>query len=90
MKRLPWPISSPLALLFRLFFPSTLVGAANPLVSAVSPQIRSGHNAERYKGAYTGPIGKIETPNKPPANSEELAKELWEGTEAVCKALVLG
>lgn len=62
-----------------------VVGAANSLVCATEPQIRSGPDAELYKGAYTGPVGKIEPPATSPAKSEELAKELWEMTHVLLK-----
>lgn len=72
-------------MLARTFFVSTVVGSGNSLICAVGPEIRSGPNAERYKGAYTVPIGKIATPTKPPANDEDLAKELWDTTHALFK-----
>lgn len=70
-------------MLFRLLFVSTTVGAGNPLVCAVGPQVRIGTDAERYKGSYIDPIGKIATPASPPANNVELAMELWDTTHAL-------
>lgn len=78
-----WPISFLLEMLFRLLFVSTIVGAGNPLICAVGPQVRTGADAERYKGSYTDPIGKIATPASPPANSVELATELWDTTHTL-------
>ena len=78
-----WPISLMIEMLFRLLLVSTVVGAGNPLVCAVGPHIRTGPDAERYKGSYTDLIGKIATPTAPPANSEKLAKELWDTTHSL-------
>lgn len=71
--------------MLRLVLTTPLNGAASPLICAVAPHVRTGPDAERYKGAYTHPIGKIVTPNTPPARSQELRKELWETTHVLLK-----
>ena len=63
-------------------------GAYSTMFAVASPAVRA--DREKYKGAYIIPPGQVGTPTVPQGESEELAKELWEGTEAVCKALVLG
>ncbi|KAI0691668.1 NAD-P-binding protein [Earliella scabrosa] len=63
-------------------------GAYSTVFAVASPAVRA--DREKYKGAYIIPPGQVGTPTVPQGESEELAKELWEETEAVCKALVLG
>ncbi|KDQ54348.1 hypothetical protein JAAARDRAFT_182313 [Jaapia argillacea MUCL 33604] len=59
-------------------------GAYNSVFAAVSPVVRS--KPAEFRGAYLMPVGKISKPSKL-AQSDELAKELWDTTERVLKDL---
>ncbi|KDQ54409.1 hypothetical protein JAAARDRAFT_135807 [Jaapia argillacea MUCL 33604] len=59
-------------------------GAYNSVFAAVSPVVRS--KSTEFKGAYLMPVGKISKPSRL-AQSDELAKELWDTTERVLKDL---
>ncbi|KDQ54353.1 hypothetical protein JAAARDRAFT_209454 [Jaapia argillacea MUCL 33604] len=59
-------------------------GAYNSVFAAVSPVVRS--KPAEFRGAYLMPVGKISNPSKL-AQSDELAKELWDTTERVLKHL---
>lgn len=68
-----WPVSSMLRSISRLTFLNVTDGAGTPLIAAASPKVRA--EADKYKGAYLRPIGKLAKPSKQ-AQSEELSNEL--------------
>lgn len=68
-----------------LSFTTPEVGAYGTVLAAAGSAVRE--DREKYKGAFIVPPGKIGTPPAPQADSEDLAKELWETTESVCKTL---
>ncbi|KAI0073654.1 NAD-P-binding protein [Panus rudis PR-1116 ss-1] len=59
-------------------------GAYTPVFAAAASQVRQ--QAEKYKGAYLMPPGKVVAASKP-ADSEELAKELWDTSESLLKEI---
>ena len=80
--RFSWPISSILLFFAKVAFMKVKDGAGTPIIAATSPAIRA--KAERYKGGYLVPMGKLSEPSKK-AQDEDLAKELWETTERLLK-----
>lgn len=77
-----WPLSSILKGLAWLTFMKVLDGAGTPVLAAVSPTIRA--EADKYKGAYLRPIGKLDKFGGQ-AQNDELAKELWTTTEQLLR-----
>ncbi|RTE69767.1 hypothetical protein BHE90_015848 [Fusarium euwallaceae] len=61
----------------RMAFDSAEQGAANSLFAAAATEVRE--NAEKYKGKFLVPIGKLEAPN-PVAEDAGQVKGLWENT----------
>ncbi|RSM20669.1 hypothetical protein CDV31_000355 [Fusarium ambrosium] len=61
----------------RMAFDSAEQGAANSLFAASATEVRE--NAEKYKGKFLVPIGKLEAPN-PVAEDAGQVKGLWENT----------
>lgn len=68
-----WPISSILRSISRLTFLNVIDGTGTSLIAAASPTVRA--EADKYKGSYLKPIGKLAKPSKQ-AQSEELSNEL--------------
>ncbi|KAI8986748.1 NAD-P-binding protein [Trametes punicea] len=71
----------------RHFFDSPSDGAYSTVFAAASPVVKA--EREKYKGAFLGPRSQIVTPPLPQAESKDLAKELWETTEAILKTFDL-
>ncbi|KAI8725548.1 hypothetical protein NCS52_00126200 [Fusarium sp. LHS14.1] len=61
----------------RIAFVSADQGAANSLFAAAATEVRE--NAEKYKGKFLVPVGKLEAPN-PVAEDAAQVKGLWENT----------
>jgi len=79
-QRQGWLIRTSITLLLNYVLRTPDKGAYTHVFASVAPVVRE--QAEKYKGAYLVPFAKITSPSKP-AESEELAKELWETTEAL-------
>ncbi|EGN94608.1 hypothetical protein SERLA73DRAFT_126076 [Serpula lacrymans var. lacrymans S7.3] len=60
------------------FFVTPDIGGWTPAFAAASNDVKE--QAEKYQGAYLIPVGKVTEPSKK-ANSDELARELWETIE---------
>ncbi|KAH6867584.1 hypothetical protein B0T10DRAFT_541860 [Thelonectria olida] len=69
--------SLPLKTIARMTFLTAEQGAASPLFVATASEVRK--DAEKYKGQFIMPIGKVGTPN-PVVNDERQVKGLWEVT----------
>ncbi|EJC97974.1 NAD-binding protein [Fomitiporia mediterranea MF3/22] len=80
--RLKWPISTLFFALVRLTFMNVRDGAGTLIIAALSPKVRT--EADKYKGGYLTPIGKLGKPSKQ-AQSAELATELMKTTEELRK-----
>lgn len=75
-------MSSIAIFLARLFFKPTTYAAASLTIAAAGEYIRG--EAEKYKGAYLVPVGKIgKTPKA--SDDKELAKELRDTTLSLVK-----
>lgn len=53
-------------------------GSYTILFAAAAPEVKK--DADRYKGSYLVPIGKLASPSAR-AQNDELATELWDTTE---------
>ncbi|KAL5315027.1 hypothetical protein ACEPPN_017678 [Leptodophora sp. 'Broadleaf-Isolate-01'] len=71
----------------KLLAKSPLQGAIAPLFAATSPEVRG--NAEKYKGSYLLPGGKLSLASETGRN-EKLAKELWDLSEKTVKEIMEG
>lgn len=61
------------------YFTTPLERAGDPSVfAAASPEVRA--NADKFKGAYLTPVGRITKPSTDALNAH-LAKDLWETSE---------
>ncbi|KII91866.1 hypothetical protein PLICRDRAFT_696844 [Plicaturopsis crispa FD-325 SS-3] len=81
----------PFSSFFEAIFPyvgivSPHEGAYTSIIAAASPDVRA--KPDVYKGAYLLPIGRVSEPTAA-ARNDELAQELWEGTEMVLKNMGL-
>lgn len=65
-------------LIMKLFFKNPNVGSHTSVIAAASPDVRK--NADKYKGAYLEPVGKVTQPSKVAQNAE-LSHELWATVE---------
>ncbi|KAL5520005.1 hypothetical protein ACEPAG_1665 [Sanghuangporus baumii] len=81
-ERFTFPFSIILRVFAQITFRSVRDGAGTLIIAAVSPGIRA--EAEKYKGGYLMPIGKLSNPSKQAQNGE-LARELWATTETLLK-----
>ena len=68
-----------MSLLVRTLWTPPTRGAHTSVFAAASPTVRM--QAERYRGAYLQPPGRMGKPPHPDARSALLARELWDTTE---------
>ncbi|KZT68900.1 NAD(P)-binding protein [Daedalea quercina L-15889] len=72
-------ISYIMSLLVRTLWTPPARGAFTSVFAAAAPDVRA--DAERYRGAFLQPPGRIGTPPHPDARNPALARELWDTTE---------
>ncbi|KAL5501617.1 hypothetical protein ACEPAH_8877 [Sanghuangporus vaninii] len=81
-ERFIFPISTVLCVFAQMTFRNVRDGAGTSIIAAVPPGVCT--EAEKYKGGYFTPIGKISKPSKQ-AQNDELARELRATTETLLK-----
>jgi len=86
-KRQGWLLRTLITFAVNYFMTTADKGAYTQVFAAVAPVVRE--QAEKYKGAFLMPPAQISNPTKP-AENKELAKELWETTEALLKEMGVG
>ncbi|KAH8097034.1 NAD-P-binding protein [Cristinia sonorae] len=79
-----WILRPILTFLSNLLLPTAVKGAYTQVFAAVAPIVRQ--EADKYKGVFLMPPAVISKTSKP-GESGELAKELWETTEALLNEL---
>jgi len=84
VQRQGWLLRTFATHIFNCVLPTPDQGAYTQVFASVAPLVRE--QADKYKGVFLMPPAKITSPSKP-AESEELAKELWETTEALLKEM---